>query len=547
MAASREVMSLKSFNGGLFLAAQTSDLSTEYTPDALNVDFGQKGGFVLRGGLQALDQDPVADGSRFICAFYKGVDAVLVQGSDGQLYLWSGSWPVAPVGELTDTTDQVRGTPFYFELGTTVYNRVYFANCWDTGALVSRYWDGTSISTLANTWNDDYLSPVGGAMPLARYNANHNGYMFVADTVEAGVRYPHRVRFSHQNFAEDWAQDDYFEVDPTDEGDPITGIVKFRDMLVIFKRNSVWGLYGSDRSNFYLERITDASGACTCGAADSNSSILYWFSTDGRLMAFNGKDTTYLSMPLQWWSDLGYIKHGGSHRVRWMDGRLWLDLEATPPSGVERGTFVWDPSVKAFTRYDLVLQDMFQWVKTGEDADPLFLFKNDPGIYRYDREYSFDTDADGTPRRIAGRFRTAWLTAGETATKKRWKRPRITTAADSDATLIIRVFHDFNVNATKRSYTQFLTAPEDATLWGAPDPLAQGIPSGPLGPGTNADGNMVWGESNWYYRDSDYYGFDRLGSAGSARSIQFEFRSDDNLGRWWLDSIAIPFRRKMVK
>jgi hypothetical protein len=208
---------------------------------------------------------------------------------------------------------------------------------------------------------------------------------------------------------------------------------------------------------------------------------------------------------------------------------------------------VWDPASKTFTRYDLQLQDMIQWTKIGEDADPLFLFENDPGIYRYDRTYSFDTNADGSTRRIDGYLRSAWVTAGETATKKRWKRPRITTAADADATLTIRVFHDFNKNVTRRSFKQSLTAPTEATLWGPEIPPLGGISAGPLGPGNDASGNMVWGQSSWFYRDSDYYGFDRLGSAGSARAVQFEFRSDDNLGRWWLDSIDIPFRRKMVK
>lgn len=535
MAASREVMWLDQFNGGLYLTSQTSDLSKEFSPDLLNVDVNTKGGFVLRGGFLAQDENPAAQNGRFISPLYTDVDRMLVQGSDGGLYEWNEAWPVAAVGAITDDNDKrVRGSSFYSVLSGVKYSKTYLVNCRFEGNIVSRAFDGTSLEVLGQIWNNDYLNPTLGNLPHSQYVENHNGYLFIADTVESGVRYPHRVRFSHQNFPESWAEDDWFEVDPTDDGDPITGLHKFRDMLVIFKRSGVYALYGPNKESWILERITDASGTCTCGAAASNSSVLYWFSTDGRLMAFNGTDTTYLSAPLQWWSDLGYIQHGGSHRVAWMDGRLWISVEtANLPAGVETGeraTFIWDPNVKAFTRYDKEIRDMIQWQKIGTDSDPLFLMVDDPGVYRYDRTYSTDTDSSGVTERIKGRFRTAWLDAGETATRKRWKRPQVTSAADSDAILKVRVFHDFDQNTTKRTFEMDLSAPEDATLWG-PGP----------------DGNMVWGTSPWYYRASDYYGFDRLGSAGSARAVQFEIRSDDNLGRWWFDSMALPFRRKQVK
>jgi hypothetical protein len=268
-------------------------------------------------------------------------------------------------------------------------------------------------------------------------------------------------------------------------------------------------------------------------------------------MGFDGTGVTYLSAPLQWWSDLGYIQHGGSHRVRWMDGRLWINVECGPAAGPERATFVWDATVKAYTRYDKEIRDMIEWVKIGKESDPLFLFRNNPGVYRYDRTYSTDTDAAGAIQRINGFYRTSWFTAGETATRKRWKRPQITSAADADATLTVRIFHDFNENATKRKYLINLVAPEGATLWGPFVPFA-GWKAGPLSeappePDQAASGNMIWGQSNWYYRDADYYGFDRLGSAGSSRAVQYEFSSDDNLGRWWIDSIAQPYRRKAIK
>lgn len=529
MALSREIFYLNDFTGGLNLTTQLQSLSPNESPDALNVDFGQRGGFVTRGGFQSQDYSTVWDGARFIRSANFGSDKLWIQADDaaGSLYSWDGASLTDTGHDLTDdSSERVRGD--------VMGGVLYMANGRASGAINMYSFDGTTLTTLGNSFNDTYASPTGNNMPKARYVAQHNGHLFVADTVESGTRYASRLRFSHLQQPEDWATNDYIDVDETDNSDPITSIVTFQETLLIFKRSSVWVLFGDDKDNFTLERLSSATGVCTCGAMAGHSGVMYWFATDGSLMAYNGtggdrRGVTPVTDTLRWWSDLGRIKHGGAHRLMWHEGRLWLNLEAGSGESVSRYLFVWDPSVGrrgALTRYDPQVTEFYPWFKLGDDSDPLFTFLSDNNLYRFDRQYSYDTvDAGSGPvtSRVDAYYTTSWLTAGETSTRKRWKRPRITAASEGDATIRMGVFHDYSTER-HRDYSWVIDAPE-AAEWDT----------------------AVWDVDVWATDADDTYDFRRVISGGTARAIQFRFSCGDNESRWWIDSIAVPFRRKNVK
>ena len=527
MAASREVEYVYRFSGGLNLTSQTQSLNEDESPDCLNVDFGQRGGFVLRGGFQTQETDAKLANARFVAGSHAKDDVLLIQSGTGDLLEWDGSTLSDTGHDITDDDDvRVRSASFG--------SYTYFANGYQTSSIVMTSWDGTTFrNPIPTLFNDDYLAPMpqgSGDVPTARFIAEHAGFLWVADTVESSVRYPSRVRFSHEQNPENWGTDDWFGVGDPSGSDPITSLVPFMDRLLVFKKDSVWQVLGYDRDTFILERITNASGTCTCGAIAVNSGVAYWFSTDGQLMAFNGERVTVLSEPIRWWSDIGKIKHGGAHRLMWADGRLWLSLEATTGATDSSGRvytrwlFIWDPAVGAFTRYDREVTDLCWWSKSGEDGDPLFLEGSGTDLFRYDRAYTKDIDSTGDVR-IDGYYRTGWWRAGETATRKRWKRPRVTAAADSQATVQVESFYDFDDNTPRRSHEFVIQAPESLAYWGESD----------------------WGEADWSVGADEYYKFARLGSSGTARAISYKFSSPDNTGRWWVDSLAVPFRRKSVK
>jgi hypothetical protein len=514
MAASREVEQWDNFSGGLNLTTQTQSLRPSESPDALNMDFGLRGGFMLRGGFQTQATDALLEDAKIMGVANLATSSVLIQSSAGDLLEWDGTTLSDTGFNVTDTTDRVR---------MACYNdKAYLANGRSGGSVIVQSWDGTSKVTLGNAWNNDYTTPTTGNMPKARHVALHNGFLWVAHTNEGGTDYPARVRFSHEQNVESWAEADYFEVGAPGVDDPITTLLAFNDSLLIFKKSSVWAVYGYDRDTFVLERISNASGICTCGAMTTNAGVAYWYSTDGQLMAWNGQSITSLSKSIDWWSEEGKIQHGGAHRLMWSDGRLWLSLEAGQFEDVDRWLFIWDPAAKAFTRYDREVSELVHWSKLGEDGDPLFLEVGSTHLFRYDRSYEYDI-VGTTDVQIYGYYRTAWMTAGETATRKRWKRPRVTAAANAAATVQVDVYMDFNDTLPTRSGTFEILVPSDATLWGDD-----------------------WG-SDWYVKADDYYRFARLSSAGTGYSVSFKFSSTNNVGRWWCDSIAVPFRRKKVK
>lgn len=518
MAQSREVIYLKDFRGGLNLTTQEQSLEANQSPDCLNVDFGMRGGFMTRGGFQSQDYSSSYSGAQFLGSTYFGDDVVLLKASDGSLLSWDGATLVDSGFDITDTTDRVR---------MAVHSEyAYFSNCRSSGSIVMKRYDGSSIVNLGNSFNDTYASPAGGNMPLARHIVSHMGHMWVADTVESSTRHPHRVRFSHVQQPEDWATDDWFDLDPDDEGNPITALVKFQEVLLVFKRAGVFAVYGYDRDTFQVEKISDSSGTCTCGAAAGSSGVMYWFSTDGVLMGYNGRGVVPVTEGLRWWSDTGRIKQGGAHRLMWSGERLFMRLEAGAGEAVDYWLFVYDPRIGSLTRYDPVVSDMFKWNRIGEPGDMLFLFQSDNNLYKHDRSYSSDTVDSGSgpvSSRIEAYYRTSWITAGETATRKRWKRPRVTAAADSDTTLRVEVFHDFD-NEQSFRVSEFLINTTEDSVWDT----------------------MVWGDT-WSQGVDDRYGFRRMSSSGTGYAVQFKFFSNDNTGRWWVDSIALPFRRKQVR
>lgn len=551
MARSREVVYLKDFTGGLNLTDPIGGgLADNESPDCLNVDFGYKGGFVTRGGFRTQVYSTLLDGARIVGQTNYGSDEVLIVGANGELLSWNGSAITNESEDLSDTT--IAANPIQ---AATFDSKTYFANGRSGGNIIMQSWDGTTRTTLTNTFNDDYNAPDGGDMPLARQIAVHNGYMWVADTVESATRYHHRVRFSHVQQPEDWATDDYFDIDPSDDGDQITALVPFRDRLMVFKRSGIWAVFGYSRDDFFVEKISAASGVHKHTAVAQNSGVMYWFDTDGNIMAYNGQGAVPVSDKLGWWTGINKIQHGGDHHFMWADGKLFMSLEAgAAESVVSRWCFIYDPVIKALTRYDKEITSMFCWDRLNTEDDPLFLFAQGAGVehynlYRYDRSYSTDNgspdtidDETGDPlldtllmelldvnanstsdNPITAYYRTAWITANETATKKRWKRPRVTAAAEGDTTIDMLVYHDYNYETSVKS-SEIIIDADDQALWGT----------------------FLWGDI-WGTGDDDYYSFTRQPSAGSGYSVQFRFSSVNNPGRWWVDSIAVPFRRKEVR
>ena len=346
-----DVLFLNDFTGGLNLTVQQQNIAPNETPACINVDFGARGGITLRTGWRRQVTDADLNGAQIVGPYTGGTttENLYIIDNDGKLCYTTGA-----VDDFTTTATTVTD-----DLTATVRMAVYAGNAYlsnsrSAGVIVmKKLVHPATVTNLTNTANNNYAAPTSGNAPLARLIANHMGYMWWADTVEAGTRYRYRVRFSHFLQPENFADADYFDIDANSD-DEITALVPFGAALLVFKRRSVFAINGSSRDDFVPERITGVSGATTQEAISYNAGVCYWWSSDGNVFAYNGRGVIPLGERIRGAVFLNYVDAANADaRVCWAGGRLYVSLVAS--SGTSRFLYVYDPSVGkngAWTQYD---------------------------------------------------------------------------------------------------------------------------------------------------------------------------------------------------
>lgn len=511
------------FTGGLNTQVQRQNLALNETPDCLNVDFSKRGGLVLRRGYRNVttDANMSTTAGYLVGQFSAGTDVVWGVSNVGRLWTWDGSAATHVATAITDST-AVSQDSSPFVRGAAWGDKLYFANCRNATALVMRYWNGTAFTTLTNTANDNYTAPTSGNAPLARLIADHAGFMWWADTIESGTVYRSRLRFSHYLQPENWANADYFDIEPDDRTDRITALVPFKNVLLVFKQKAVFAVYGTSRDDFTVERIAASSGAVSQEAVSASAGVVYWWSADGNVFAYNGRGV--LPIGNQVMIDLvrdGTIRPNADHRVCWAENRLYVSV--VYPDGTTRYTYVYDPSVGsgAWTKYDFGFTSMVWWRRASSANGIMFRIYNKAGIFDYNVA-SQQGDYDGTNTVTpSGYYRTSWFSASDTALLKRWKRLRVTASVGDAATLNADVFYDFDESTVRK------------TLQAAVDPST----------GTMLWGSGTWGTSLWAGVNV-VFGFERLPAAGRSHAVQFKFYFTNHVSPWTVDSFTLPYLEK---
>lgn len=555
---SREVIFLEGWRGGLNVSDSQQQLEQDESPDCLNVVFDDRGGFTSRRGFKSINIE--GDFTNALLLRAAGSRVFLMHG-DGKLSHYNGATYTVETDALTDDTTR---RPVCAMYGTNAY----FVNCLSSGALVSRKFTvGDVFSTLtaagSGTWNNNYTAPAGGVMPKSRVAVNHNGYFWVADIEEGSTRYSSRIRFSHVGQPEDWAEADYFDVAPENNRDSIRALFSYRDELLVFKESGVWAVGGWDRDSFFLRKVAPSGGICVPTAVTSSSGIAYWVSNEGNVFAYNGERAVPIGDAI-WglWRD-GEVNCSSLSIAVWSRGRLYCTLDT---QSNDNGLYVYDPRLGkrgAWTRFNFKPSSMVYW-QQGAGSDQL-LFTLPSTFNETNYQLNLSTGGGGVtiigegnpeleddgPRPlntqtrlydladesqvvdrigdqvfpVSAYLKTHWITGGETATRKRWRRPRITAGAAQACQLRLRVYRNYDrVNESK------------VVLF-------------PIGDQSSA--NLEWDEGEWnvdsWAGEQQEYSFVRTAALGSANAIQLRLGSPDNQSAWWVDSIAIPFRRKGIK
>lgn len=538
MPARIELLRVDSFTGGLNLRADAFQLAANESPDLLNMDVDPRGGFSSRGGFNQLNTTAVGGVSTW---------STYPQ----QLFNWTRPTPqlmlsvnnkvyFTTTSSFTDTT-----------IATTAADGASFAPWSGTAALLyvatgnggqGAKWDGATKTLLTASgtgqWQESLATPTGTHMPKANLAASHVDRMWVANTVEDAGTFPDRVRFSHPLFPESWRSADFIDV--IGGGSGITAIVPFRGSLIVFKRHSIWAIYGYDTDTWQVSLLTDQLGALSSKHVVATEGRIYFFSWPDGLFSFDGNGFQDLFIPLRPLITLAQINEGQLAKisVAFVNRRVWLSL----PQGSSTNptySYVLDPTISqagAWTRYQS--SDGFgmgvgcDFVGSTGVRTPVCAHPTKSFVLKVDQLALTQDNPDGVAANFSSYYVTKWQDAGLIAARKMWRRPDFVAKQSSGAvTLTIQVFRDWAESKIVRTSTLLLSGTTTGLLWAAT--------------AAEPDANPGWNQAPWGAAPTGAR-WARGGNLGLARSVQLKIAGPGGLA-WGIDSITFKYNPRKIR
>ncbi len=219
------------------------DMSPKWVNDCLNVDWCIGGGWKRRDAVRAFNQDTLLSAPVSLGRYTKedGTFYLMLALADGTVRSLTGrDTASALVGSLGGTTGL---TNRFMEVSYKLYVQ--------NGVDACRQWDGTTVTTMASAgWSDDYLSPVTGTVPIAKFMFAWHGRVWALNTYEGGVRKSTRVRSSHPlkngTGHTSFKESEYNDLEYGVDGEEITGGAIAGGRFFIFKNHHVFEVTGYD-------------------------------------------------------------------------------------------------------------------------------------------------------------------------------------------------------------------------------------------------------------------------------------------------------------
>lgn len=508
-----QIETVSDFRGGLNLRSNSFLLGDSESPDLLNVDVDPRGGFRLRRGVNTWG-DALAGEVSALIPFRTdaGVKQVIAQVGGSLLSGTGGGWTALPTGRS--------GTLNF----TSFKNRLYVQN----GSSAPLRWDGTTATSLTQTWNNNLDAPNQGDMPIGKCVATHMGSVWVANTVEGGTAFPNRVRWSHPNHPEDFVDYHYIDIDTGLDGDEITALVPFGDRLIVFKNRSVHAVYGQPPENLQVFPISQEVGAPSQQAVVSTDIGVYFYSGAEGVFLYQGKQPEWQYESL-FPATLDGSIHPDDVQLGWGKRRLWVSVRWRGSSTRNR-VFVLDPSLSkggTWVAYDLTVGPFLEWDPTGEEPEFLAALVGGTRVLRLDVDDQVGDDFGNGLELFPSYYCTRWFTAGHPTLKKRFKRPELVMKGGSTATVNVDVYHDYDPSHAARHFTAVTAADGEWGVWG----------------------QSTWGGAVWGRASSERNEIERGPSLGTGRAVSLRFRgpTEGVPADWGVDSLTIKYIPKVVR
>lgn len=178
------------------------------------------------------------------------------------------------------------------------------------------------------------FSSLGGTPPSnVKYIDTHKNRVFMANS-SAGKS---RLHFCKQDDPEDWttivdeATDAGFIDVGIDDGDAITGIKSIGSVLLIFKTNSTWALFGSNPQNYSVRKISTNIGCVANRTIQQCDTFAIFLSNQGVYSA-NAEGVTMLSYNIKPTLDaMSAAQRAGACSGR-LNTQYWLGFDSDADS-----------------------------------------------------------------------------------------------------------------------------------------------------------------------------------------------------------------------
>ena len=545
-----EPINLVDFNGGLNLRANQFQLADNESPEMLNVEIDPRGGFYSRQGWTRRDEVPITTGAwdprnAFFHTLSTGTQ-ILYLANEGQIYSAIGAGLFAVVPGIPVTAN-----PHLCDF--CAWGDVMYVACGATEQSAKR--TGTGAMALVaqvgpGTWQDDYTNPVTPGLPSAEFIEAHSGYLFAAYIEEGTTIFPNRIRWSHPNQPEYWAEEDFIDLQA--DGSYITGIISFRDHLLIFKEHSMWALYGYDEASWQLVQVSATVGATALSTITRSSTAVYFYCSRNSpgIYGYAGDEPTEVSEALR----VPFAEMTEIHEVflGWSKHRLWVSVPWNY-NGATTDTvsaFVFDTKVEdgAWVMHSSIRGAPGPYFAGARSLTyPMAAIRGIPAVMELESDESgFDNinfsdalaahpsavDTIGTPAGdtivLLGTavtmpesyYRTRWHDAGWPTRKKSWRRPDyILREYGADYQVRVQSYRDHK-ETVRRVHVVEVSGAGSSGLWGEFD----------------------WNDGTLWGQAETSGVIERGSSFGLAKAIQLRFQGPNApLSRWGVDAIVLKY------
>ena len=373
--------------GGLYLAGDPFDCPPERLLAASNVDITPDGSVQVRRGCRPFTQVTPSGKYQIMAATFdtptqawgtsKLVSVVLDyrSGSASQDFIENSDWH----------DPDIYNYPFSHTRGDIPsiapwLGRTYIA--WPANsapqAVVRRMTEspGTVVLTdpAANGgagWSDDFLTPKEGFFPPSNYiyQLDQGGLTYMLAANGGTLRWSHPSNEDQSKGSEAWREEDYTLIG-TDRLGGIRAIAQYRDLLLVFKNNSIWALTGSFPSQVITSLIADNLGVVDHRAVAVSRHGVWFYAVSRGLYLWDGSKVVpvavnNLGSMENWRPAVGLTQSTPvGEAVSYWNEKVYVSGFSPPGvvhdpddvSGRQRGSFVYDlrSNTWTFHRYTMM-------------------------------------------------------------------------------------------------------------------------------------------------------------------------------------------------